>query len=455
MKNKVLIFSVAGIAAASAVGIAVSLIFTLLGMGDTSSVAAGAVHIVVVGLLFLTLIVEIVSAATIEDSTYHTALITGCLFIQYLCSADGALFFADMGLRLHPAVYGIVSEIAFLGAVAGCCAYVMYLYKLRLNTIFLVVLPILAALLFAVYAVTLFHGYGYIAHFVVAALAAAVFCSLIFFAEKNNKIGMTTYFVTAVVCLSFGAQNANAMYYSGLTVALQGISLFFAALTFAMYVPVYLMFCIRTDSKAVKSIEYQRQAALFEAKAMLGQIKPHFIFNSLETIRSLYHRDAASGDTAMNYLSDFLRDSINSFDHELIPFETEIDTVFSYTEFENIKREHKIEVVFDLDFVDFRVPPFSVQPFVENAFKYSGVGEIPGGNIIISSYKSGDFAAIEIADNGRGFDVNKISEHSHGIRNACGRFALTLGVTPEITAAPGKGTKVKILIDLRKEAEKQ
>lgn len=451
MKNKALLFAIIGISAASVIGLLATTVLPMLGLGNIYSPAVGTVNITIVGLLFIVIIVEIVSAIKIDDSTYHTALITVCLFVQYLCSMDSATFFADMGSKIPMTVYGVISELAFVAAAISCCRYIIYLYDLRYNAKLLLMMLLPVVFLFAIYTATLFYGYGYIAHFVIAAFIAVAFCTIIFYAEKNNKIGFTTYFVTATFCFSIGAQNVNTMYFNGLTVAIPGVTLFYAALTFAMYIPVYLMFSIHSDKKAVKSTEYKRQAEIFEAKAMLGQIKPHFIFNSLEAVRSLYHRDIASGDAAMNYLSDFLRGSINSFDTELIPFETEIDIVFNYTEFENLKRKNKIDVMFNIDFIDFCVPPFSIQPFVENAFKYSGVGEIENGNIIISSYKSSESVIVEISDNGKGFDVDEIPESSHGIRNACGRFALTLGAEVKITSLPGKGTNIKIVINLNKE----
>ena len=452
MKNRALAFTIIGLFVALGLGIATALILTLVGVATTANLAVGVVFVVIVGLLFGVLIVEIVSIFKIDDSTFHTALLAGSLVILYACSTDMQLFFSACGIDIPEIVFGIISEIAFVLTAVCCCWYIIFLYRLSVKRKTIVTIAtIVLTLLLMVYTITIFYDYGFVVHFVLVALMVIAFCTILLNAEKKDKIGVTTYFTAAIFSLSVGVQSVNALYYSGLTVAVSGISLAYAVLSFAMFIVVYLMFSIHTDSRAVKSNEYKHQAELFETKALSGQIKPHFIFNSLEAVRALYHRDTASGDAAVNLLSEFLRGSINAFDNELVPFETEIDNIFNYTEFENLKRQKKIEVIFNIDYTDFSVPPFSVQPFVENALKYSGVDEIENGSVIISSYRNGDCAVVEITDNGKGFDIAKVSESSHGIKNANGRFALTLGAVPEITSVIGKGTQIKIVIDLNKQ----
>ena len=452
MKNRALAFTIIGLSVATIAGIAISLILTLLGVVTAPNLAVGIVFVVIVGLMFVVLIVEIVSAVKIDDSTFHTALLAGCLVVLYAFSTDMQLLFAVFGIHISEVACGIVSEIALIFTAISCCWYIIYLYNLSVKKKPIIATAVtILTVLFIAHSVISFFNYGYITHFVIAALVAIAFCSILCMAARKQKIGSTTYFTAAIFCFSVGVQNVNALFYGNLSVAVPGISLAYAVLTFSMFGITYLMFSIRTDSKAVKSTEYKHQAELYETKALSGQIKPHFIFNSLEAIRALYHRDIASGDAAINLLSEFLRGSINAFDSELIPFEREIDNIFSYTEFENLKRQNKIAVIFNIDYTDFSVPPFSIQTFVENAMKYSGVDEMENGSIIISSYKSGDCAVVEITDNGKGFDLSKISDSSHGIKNASGRFALTLGTVPEIKSVIGDGTQVKIVIGLTKQ----
>ena len=454
MKNRLLTFFIIFLLVAGISGLTASTLFTLLEVGVKPDVKVGAVHISMVTMLFVVLIVEIVSAIKIDDSTFHTAILAGCVFALYFFSADTYLFLEDVEISVAKEFLGIASETVYVFMSVCCYWYVCFLYDLSFNRKMMlgITVPVISVLLVG-YMTSIFYGFGYIAHFITFAFLSSTFFTVLYSAAKKNKIGVTTYFTVALFCLGAGVQNVNALFYSGVNVGVPGITLVYAVMTIAMFLCVYLMFSIRTDSKAVLSTEYKHQAELFETKALTGQIKPHFIFNSLEAVRTLYHKEIAAGDAAVNHLSDFLRGTISAFDSELIPFETEIDNVFSYTEFENLKRENKIDVIFNIDFTDFFVPPFSVQPFVENAVKYSGVDEIENGSIIISSYKKGNCAVIEITDNGKGFDTSAVSESSHGIKNVNGRFALTLGTVPQIVSKIGEGTHIKIEIDLTKQKE--
>lgn len=452
MKNKALTITILGLLLSGA-GIIAALIITWLDFVPKISLVLESIFVASVGFLLIILTVEIVSAIKIDDSTYHTALIAGCLVALYVFSQDMQLFFADLGVYIPNIVFSIASEIAFALTCVCCCWYVAYLYGLKLERKTFILITVSIVLTLAAYIITSVFGYGYIVHFVAVVIAVLTFCNVLYCAEKKKEISATTYFTAAVFALSIGAQSVNSMFFNDSTVAVPGLSLAYSALTFAMFLFVYFRFSLHADKKAAKSTEYKHQAELFETKALSGQIKPHFIFNSLEAIRALYHQDIAVGDEALNRLSSFLRGSINSFDSELIPFETEIDNIFNYTEFENLKSLDKTDVIFNIDFTEFYVPPFSVQPFVENALKHSGTDKT-GGSIIISSYKSGDFAVVEIIDNGKGFDASQLSPNSRGIKNACGRFALTLGVMPEIKSELGVGTRVKIVIDLTKQGER-
>ncbi|MCH5171911.1 MAG: histidine kinase [Erysipelotrichales bacterium] len=450
MKNKLLTFVLLGLLVAGFAGVAIQFGLSSFGINTLPNLAVGSVYIAVIGLLFFVLIVEIVSTFKIEDSTFHTALLAVCLIGLCLFSTDMQLFLLNFDIKISELSFGILSELCFLLITGGCCWYIMFLYNLSINRkrIFAAVGSII--ILFIGYSVAQYYGYGYIIHLILALSISTMFYLILHKVEKNNKIGLTTYISAALFCFSVGMQNVNALTYNGLFAPVLGVSLVYAVLSLAMFAIVYLMFTINTDTIAVTK---SKESESFKTKALSGQIKPHFIFNSLEAIRALYHEDVATGDKAMNLLSDFLRKSINSFDNDLIPFETELDNIFNYTEFRNLKRQNKIEVMFNIDYTDFSVPPFSIQPFVENALKYSGVDEMENGTIIISSYKKDNYVIVEIIDNGKGFDVSKIPENSHGIRNAFGRFSSTLGIVPEIKSTLGSGTHVKIKINLNKEKE--
>lgn len=178
--------------------------------------------------------------------------------------------------------------------------------------------------------------------------------------------------------------------------------------------------------------------------SLQAQIKPHFVFNVLSSIKSLYHVHPDSGDYAIDLFSKHLRAQIEATGADLIPFEKELDNIRVFTDLENIRREKDLNIIFNIEYSDFSIPALSLQPFVENAIKYGRTSEKEDGYISISSCCENGEILLEIADNGAGFDPESIPQSSYGIRNSVERFRLLKGVTPQIISSPGNGTVIKI-----------
>lgn len=215
---------------------------------------------------------------------------------------------------------------------------------------------------------------------------------------------------------------------------------------YLFYLSIYILFIIRTYKEASKSLEYELQNQKLKSLILKEQIKPHFIFNSLNIIKNLYHSDLNKGDYALSLLSKHLRFNVNTVKTNLISFDKEIDNIYNFVELENLKVDNKFEVIFNIDYQDFDIPILSLQPFVENSIKYSKVNYKEEGKIEISAYKDNSNIIVEINDNGIGFDPNDIKDESCGIRNAKERLSLLLNANVEINSQINFGTNIKITI---------
>lgn len=208
---------------------------------------------------------------------------------------------------------------------------------------------------------------------------------------------------------------------------------------------------IRRDLALRKSIAEKEELALRYEKskeeALKGQIKPHFIFNCLSAIEASYHKNIDEGDHAMNLFAQHLRSDVDSLDKSLVPFEEEIKNVDHYVELENLRLPTPYVLLYDIERTDFLVPPLSLQPFIENAIKYSKANEKENGFLSLRVHTLPDGAiGLFIEDNGVGFDVKSIGEKSQGLKNASERFALILGASVLITSEIGQGTTITITI---------
>lgn len=414
-----------------------------------------------VALVFLLLIVviEIVACMKLAGSTVHTVIIAATLFFYYLCSTDVINTFGSIGLNFHKEAADIFSLIFFMAFVLSTVHFFNYLYNLKLpvwgHLLSLFVVTVCALL----YSMLQYYSLQYIPFFLFGVSSVAVLILISFKICRDGRDNFTYYATTLIVCAAYGAQNVYVLDKCDLiSVSTQGYTLVYMFFIILTFLTIYFYFIIRTARAALKASEYRLQLNTLKSEILREQIKPHFVFNSLTTIKSLYHKDVTEGDHAMNLFSRHLRSNVEAADTDLIPFERELDNIQNYTELENARYDKKFNIIFNIDFTDFFVPVLSLQPFVENAIKYSKVNDKPDGYIEISTCENGDEVILQITDNGVGFDESDIKENSFGIRNSRERFRLLINAEIEIESKKNVGTKVTIhirnpLADVRKRAK--
>lgn len=197
-------------------------------------------------------------------------------------------------------------------------------------------------------------------------------------------------------------------------------------------------------------------AAQQRIRIMMTQIQPHFLYNTLATIRSLCLRSPETAARTIDTFSRYLRQNLDALDQTgLIPFEREIEHVRIYTEIEMLMFPY-IHIRYDIEDNDFMLPILTVQPLVENAIRH-GVRAREVGEIDITVRKNEKGHTITIADNGVGFDTAAIdtadTEGKHiGIRNVRERLEKQCGGTLNIESSPGCGTKVVLFLPYFHEA---
>ena len=172
MKTKIFGFTVAFLSLSAVVGIAVPVLVTALAGRPQADSSLGAAYAAVVGLLLAIVIVKTVAIFKIDDSTFHTALIAGCLFAMYALSSDMDLFLESFGVDIPPYAFGISGELAFSLAEACCCWYILFLYRIPLQSknAAIVAVTVMAALMG--YSLAVIFGYGYIFHFLLSVIFA-------------------------------------------------------------------------------------------------------------------------------------------------------------------------------------------------------------------------------------------------------------------------------------------
>lgn len=118
-----------------------------------------------------------------------------------------------------------------------------------------------------------------------------------------------------------------------------------------------------------------------QVQALKARIRPHFLFNSMNTIACLVHIDANKAEKAVEDLSDLFRASLQ--EHTIHTLEDELNLVESYIDIEYLRLDSRLSVDWQLDddALNIEVPSLCLQPLVENAI-YHGVEPLPEGGII-------------------------------------------------------------------------
>ncbi len=201
----------------------------------------------------------------------------------------------------------------------------------------------------------------------------------------------------------------------------------------------------------LKNEKTEAEYALARSKLMLSQIKPHFLYNSLGSIEVLCRTDPEKAGHAIHHFTQYLRtnmDAMNS--NDTIPFSRELEHIRNYVWLEQMRFDDDLSYKEEIETVNFRVPPLSIQPLVENAIKHGMMGNADGVlHITLKAKETEDEYILCVCDDGCGFDPAQLSEDgkSHlGLHSAAYSLQLRLNGTMDINSQIGAGTMITIKI---------
>lgn len=414
--------------------------------------AMGVLSIITLCFFASILIVEIISVFKISDSTFHTVFIAASLLGFVLFSPDFISYLFLRGVTVNIQAFDCLNFAFFALLTLSIIYFWDFTYKLGGNRRFAVLTIAFATACVALHIGLSFKDLQIVAVAIYGAFILAAFvavCVNVFRHGKDDVPFYTTSWLFSAVlgnCLVCTLGELKLIKLIPI-----GFTSFYSVIYIALFGLTYVAFAMRRDREALKATEYKLKYERVRSDALRDQIKPHYIFNSLAAIQSLYRKSFELGDRATSLFSKHLRANVEAGNVDLIPFEREVDNIEAYVELENMCYDRHFNVIYDIDFTDFDIPVLSLQPYIENAMRYSKVNEKQDGYIKISVQTENDVAIVEISDNGVGFDVKSVPASSCGIRNSRERFETLMGVTPKIVSAPSQGTVVTIEIPIKSE----
>ena len=204
------------------------------------------------------------------------------------------------------------------------------------------------------------------------------------------------------------------------------------------------------DAAAAREREALKDKELAEARlaTVASQIRPHFLFNTLDGIYHLVEEDPARARQAIDEFSSYLRANLESLElTTAVSIEKELTHVRTYLELEKMSMEELLDFEIDTKATGFSVPVLSVQTLAENAVKH-GVGKrAGGGRVAVSTHEEASCFVVTVTDDGVGFDVTKAGGSGHiGLENTRMRLEAMCGGELAVQSEPGEGTTVTMRI---------
>ncbi len=178
-----------------------------------------------------------------------------------------------------------------------------------------------------------------------------------------------------------------------------------------------LRYHYESQDRALRASRLETRLMEAQLQTLQRQLQPHFLFNTLNTISALMHRDVEAADEMLARLGDLLRLSFETLGVQEVALSQELDFLGKYVDIERARFRERLEVTFEVapDSLDCLVPNLLLQPLVENAIRH-GIGpRIGPGHVLVRASRAGSVLELEVRDDGVGVPAAKLSDLEHGV----------------------------------------
>ena len=207
----------------------------------------------------------------------------------------------------------------------------------------------------------------------------------------------------------------------------------------------YISRADRAEADAVAA-----RAALSEARlgALMEQLRPHFLFNTLQTISTLVYRDPRAADEAIGRLGELLRASLQHSATGVVALREELRLTEEYFAIARERFGERLQATIDAEStaLDAAVPLFVLQPLTENALRHAVQDQTGPAIVTVSARRHGDALVLEVRDNGGGLNDSASGAAGVGLSNTRARLDALYGARHELSVLdrPGGGALVRI-----------
>lgn len=208
-------------------------------------------------------------------------------------------------------------------------------------------------------------------------------------------------------------------------------------------------------NRVIRTAELERLLSDARLNVLRTQLQPHFLFNALNAVSAHVEDDPRTARLMLERLGDLLRLSLDHVDRQEIRLDQELAFVNKYLQLQAMRFEDRLTVSMNVDpkVSEALVPPFILQPLVENAVRH-GAARSAQGTITVDAWRANGSVRLAVRDNGPGLPAGWSLEHHEGIgiantrerlRHLYGEGNQQLEISPE----PTGGVRVDLSIPFR------
>jgi signal transduction histidine kinase len=221
------------------------------------------------------------------------------------------------------------------------------------------------------------------------------------------------------------------------------------ALLFGLIV-TYVFFSLqRISTERVRRLEVEKGAAITEIKLLQSQMEPHFLFNTLSTILNFMDEEPFKAKRMLESFTSLLRASLVTARNETISLVQEMDVVKSYLDIFSIRMGERLRYTIDLpeDLRTVHIPPFLIQPLVENAVKHGLEPSVRGGELHVRARRDGNNLRISVADSGMG--IHEMGGgNGIGLQNIRKRLELAYGKQARLVFEQNEPSGIQVTVEI-------
>jgi len=216
-----------------------------------------------------------------------------------------------------------------------------------------------------------------------------------------------------------------------------------------------IMYYRQVKEKEIRESQLQTQLAQAQMQALKMQLQPHFLFNTLNAIVTLIHKDPELAEEMIVRLSNFLRLTLEASGKQTVSLKEELSFVNAYLDIERVRFEERMEYKENVpaELLDADVPVLLLQPIVENVVKHS-LSKYSSANLLeVSAQQSNSTLIISVKDNGAPAEIvkNFSEKEGVGLANTRNRLRTLYGTSFSLTVSPNvpRGCAVAVSFPLK------